>query len=161
MITKLKLWTTLHWTIVVFFLHVNWCSAASKYLLIVLRMFIHYLILLFRINPFSFFFALLLSRVTRTSRSLRACLHLTQKRWKLPVLQIQASSMKLRAHAFLFLVFHRIKWVVKTNFYYNDFNIQIRRFLTELVESKSRGKYSPIIIRIGTNTAFLAFSLGV
>ena len=88
---------------------------------------------------FHFFFALLLSRVTRTSRSLRACLHLTQKRWKLPVLQIQASSMKLRAHAFLFLVFLRIKWVVKTNFYYNDFNIQIRRFLTELVESKSRG----------------------
>ena len=51
-----------------------------------------------------FFFSLLLSR------SLRACLRLTEKRWKItPVLQIQASSMKLRVHAFLFLVFFLIK----------------------------------------------------
>ena len=51
-----------------------------------------------------FFFSLLLSR------SPRACLRLTEKRWKItPVLQIQASSMKLRVHAFLFLVFLHIK----------------------------------------------------
>ena len=43
------------------------------------------------------------------SRSPRACLRLTEKRWKIaPVLQIQASSMKLRAHGFLFLVFLHI-----------------------------------------------------
>ena len=52
-----------------------------------------------------FFFPLLLSSVTRTSRSLPACLRLTEKRWEIaPVLQIQASSMKLRVHGFLFLV---------------------------------------------------------
>ena len=40
------------------------------------------------------------------SRPLRACLRLTEKRWKItPVLQIQASSMKVRVHGFLFLVF--------------------------------------------------------
>ena len=51
-----------------------------------------------------FFFSLLLSR------SPRACLRLTEKRWKItPVLQIHASSMKLRVHAFLFLVFLHIK----------------------------------------------------
>ena len=44
------------------------------------------------------------------SRLLRACLRLTKKRWKItPVLQIQASSMNLRVHAFLFLVFVHIK----------------------------------------------------
>ena len=43
------------------------------------------------------------------SRSPRACLRLTEKRWKIaPVLQIQASSMKLRVHGFLFLVFLHI-----------------------------------------------------
>ena len=43
------------------------------------------------------------------SRSLRACLRLTAKRWKIaPVLQIQAFSMKLRVHGFLFLVFLHI-----------------------------------------------------
>ena len=57
-----------------------------------------------------FFFSLLLSSVTRTSRSLCACLRLTEKRWKIaPVLQIQASSMKLMVHGFLFLVFLHIK----------------------------------------------------
>ena len=57
-----------------------------------------------------FFFSLLLSSVTRTSWSLCACLRLTEKRWKIaPVLQIQASSMKLRVHGFLFLVFLHIK----------------------------------------------------
>ena len=51
-----------------------------------------------------FFFSLLLSRL------LRACLRLTEKRWKItPVLQIQASSMKLRVHGFFFLVFLHIK----------------------------------------------------
>ena len=44
------------------------------------------------------------------TRSPRACLRLTEKRWKIaPVLQIQASSMKLRVHGFLFLVFLHIK----------------------------------------------------
>ena len=41
--------------------------------------------------------------------SLRASLRLTEKRWKIaPVLQIQASSMKLRVYGFLFLVFLHI-----------------------------------------------------
>ena len=126
------------------FFHVNWCSTVCKYLLIVLRMFIHSLILLLKINPiiyyinpnflsyslfskcFSWFFYLCVHRGTgdlcflffftpplaRDSLSclLRACLRLTEKRWKItPVLQIQASSMKLRVHAFLFLVFLHIK----------------------------------------------------
>ena len=44
------------------------------------------------------------------SRSLRACLRLTEKRRKIaPVLQIQASSKKLKVHGFLFLVFLHIK----------------------------------------------------
>ena len=56
------------------------------------------------VQVFCVFFSLLLSR------SLRACLRLTEKRWKItPVLQIQASLMKLRVHAFLFLVFLYIK----------------------------------------------------
>ena len=55
-------------------------------------------------------FCFLLSSVSRISRSLHACLRLTKKRWKIgPVLQIQASSMKLRVHGFLFLVFLHIK----------------------------------------------------
>ena len=101
-----------------------------------------------------FFFPLLLSSVTRTSRSLPACLRLTEKRWKIaPVLQIQASSMKLRVHGFLFLVFSVSKRMVKTKFFYYHINIQIRRFFSELVKSESCGKYRLIIIRIGTNTA--------
>ena len=109
------------------------------------------------------FFSLLLSSVTRTSRSLCACLRLTEKRWKIaPVLQIQASSMKLRVHGFLFLVFLHIKTDGKNKpFFYNDINIQIRRFFSDLAESKSCGKHCLIIIRIGTNTAFLVFSLGI
>ena len=60
-------------------------------------------------SPGHRFFSLL-SSVTRASRSLHACLRLTEKRWKVaPVLQIQASSMKLRVHGFLFLVFLHIK----------------------------------------------------
>ena len=44
------------------------------------------------------------------SRSSRACLRLTEKRWKIaPVLQIQASSMKLKVNSFLFLVFLHIE----------------------------------------------------
>ena len=110
-----------------------------------------------------FFFSLLLSSVTRTSLSLHACLRLTEKRWKIaPVLQIQASSMKLRVHGFLFLVFLHIKTDGKNKlFFYDDINIQIRRFSSELVESKSCGKYCLIIIRIGMHTALLAFSLGM
>ena len=94
------------------------------------------------------------------SRSPRACLRLTEKRWKIaPVLQIQASSMKLRVHGFLFLVFLHIKTDGKNKlFFYNHINIQIRRFFSELVDSKSYGKYCPMIIQIGTNTALLAFS---
>ena len=125
------------------FFHINWCSTVCKYLLIVLRMFIHSLILLLKINPiiyynnpnfpnyslfskyFSWFFYLGVHRGTGVlcfffftpplardslSRLLRACLRLTEKRWKIaPVLQIQASSMKLRIHGFLFLVFLHIK----------------------------------------------------
>ena len=49
----------------------------------------------------------------------------------------------------------------KQTFFYNHMNTQIRRFFSELVESKSWGKYCLIIIRIGTNTALLAFSLGL
>ena len=56
-----------------------------------------------------FFFTPPLARDS-LSRSPRACLRLTEKRWKItPVLQIQASSMKLRVHGFLFLVFLHIK----------------------------------------------------
>ena len=97
------------------------------------------------------------------SRSPRVCPCLTEKRWKIaPVLQILASSMKLRVHGFLFLVFLHIKTDGKNKlFFYNHINIQIRRFFSELVESKSCGKYCLIIIRIGTNTAFLAFFLGM
>ena len=79
---------------------------------------------------FALFFSLLPLSVTRTSRSLRACLRLIEKRWKIaPVLQIQASSMKLRVHGFLFLVFFYIKTDGKNKpFFYNDINIQIRSF---------------------------------
>ena len=109
-----------------------------------------------------FFFTPPLARDS-TSHSLSACLRLTEKRWKIaPFLQIQASSMKLRIHGFLFLVFLHIKTDGKNKlFFYNHINIQIRRFFSELVESKSCGKYCLIIIRIGTNTALLAFSLGM
>ena len=55
------------------------------------------------------FFALLLSSVTRTWRSPCACHRLTKNAEKLPVLQIQASSMKLMVHGFLFLVFLHMK----------------------------------------------------
>ena len=107
------------------------------------------------------FFSLLFSSVTRTLRSPRACLRLTKTAEKLPVLQIQASSMKLRVYGFLFLVFLYIKTEGKNNFFYDDVNIQVRRFFTELVESKSCGKYCLIITQIRTNTAFLAFFPGV
>ena len=44
------------------------------------------------------------------SRSPRTCLRFTEKRWKIaPVLQNQASLMKLRVHGFLLLVFLHIK----------------------------------------------------
>ena len=91
------------------------------------------------------------------SRSLRACLRLTEKRWKIaPVLQIQAFSMKLRVHRFFFLVFLHIKTDCKNKlFFYKHINIQIRRFFSELVESESCGKYCLIMIRIGMNTALL------
>ena len=70
--------------------------------------------------------------------------------------------MKLRVYGFLFLVFLHIKTDGKNKlFFYSDINIQIRRFFSELVESKSCGKYCLIIIRIGTNTALLAFFLGM
>ena len=79
-----------------------------------------------------------------------------------PVLQIQASSMKLRVHCFFFLVFLHIQTDDKNKlFFYNHINIQIRRFFSELVESNSLGKYSLIMIRIGMNTALLALSLGM
>ena len=80
---------------------------------------------------------------------------------KLPVLQIQASSVKIRVRGFLFLVSLHIKTDGKTNFFYYDINMQIRRFLTELVESRGCEKYCLIITQIWKNTALLAFSLGV
>ena len=105
-----------------------------KYLLTVLRMFIHSLILILIISlaihysqkvfrGFSilvcigvqvffrgfFFFSPPLARDS-LSHSPRACLRSTEKRWKIAfVLQIQASSMKLRVHCLLFLVFLYIK----------------------------------------------------
>ena len=111
---------------------------------------------------FFFFFSPPLARDS-LSHSPRACLRSTEKRWKIAfVLQIQASSMKLRVHGFLFLVFLHIKTDGKNKFFYHKhINIQIRRFFSESVESKSCGKYCLIIIRIGTNTALLAFSLGM
>ena len=92
-----------------------------------------------------------------------ACLRLTEKRWKIaPLGQIQASSMKLIVHGFLFLVFLHIKMDGKNKLYfYNHINIQIRKFFSELVESKSLGKYCLIMIRIGMSTAVLALSLGM
>ena len=97
------------------------------------------------------------------SRSPRACLRLTEKRWKIaPLRQIQASSMKLRIHGFFFLVFLHIQTDGNNKlFFYNHINIKIRRFFSELVESNSLGKYSLIMIRIGMNTALLALSLGM
>ena len=58
------------------------------------------------------------------------------------------------------LFLYRNGWL-KQIFVYNDINIQIRRFFSELVEIKSCGKYCLIIIRIGINTALLAFFLGM
>ena len=52
------------------------------------------------------------------------------------------------------------KWSKQT-FFYNDINIQIKRFFSKLVESKSCEKYCLKIIRIETNTAFLAFLVGM
>ena len=53
------------------------------------------------------------------SRSPCACLRLTGKRWKIaPLRQIQASSMKLIDHGFLFLVFLHIKRDGKKNFFF-------------------------------------------
>ena len=62
-----------------------------------------------------------------------------------------------------FLVFLHIRTDGKNKlfFFYNDNNIQIRRLFSELVESKSCGRPCLIIIRIETNTASLAFSLGM
>ena len=55
------------------------------------------------------FFTLPLAR-DPLSPSPRAYLRLTEKGWKIaPVLQIQASSMKLRVHGFLFIVFLHTK----------------------------------------------------
>ena len=56
-----------------------------------------------------FFFTPPLARDS-LSHSPRTCLRFTEKRWKIaPVLQNQASLMKLRVHGFLFLVFLHIK----------------------------------------------------
>ena len=78
---------------------------------------------------FFFFFTPPLAR-DPLSRTPRTCLRLTEKRWKIaPVLQIQASSMKLRVHGFLFLVFLHIKTDGKNKFFYHKhINIQKRRF---------------------------------
>ena len=52
----------------------------------------------------------------------------------------------------------RFRVRLKQTFFYNDINIQIGKFFSELVESKSCGKYYLITIRIGTNTALLCYS---
>ena len=65
-----------------------------------------------------FFFTPPLARDS-LSRPLRTCLRLTEKRWKIThVPQIQASSMKLRVHAFLFLVFVHIKTNGQNNLFF-------------------------------------------
>ena len=57
----------------------------------------------------NFFFTPPLARDS-LSRSPRTYICSTEKHWRIaPVLQIQASSIKLRVHGFLFLVFLRIK----------------------------------------------------
>ena len=93
---------------------------------------------------FVFFFGLLLSR------SLRACLRITEKRWKIgPVLQIQAFSMKLWVRGFLFLVFHHIKTDDKNKFFsITTSTLRKGGFFSELFESKSCGKCCLIIIRV-------------
>ena len=97
------------------------------------------------------------------SRFPRPCLRLTEKHWKIaPVLQIQTSSMKLRVRGCLFLVFLHIKTDGENKLpFCSHIHIQIRRFFSELVKSESCEKYCLIIIRIGTNTALVAFSLGM
>ena len=142
----------------------------SIWILIITSLAIHYFqnvfrgfsILVYRCLIAVLFFTLPHARDS-LSRSPAAYIRLTEKRWKIaPVLQIQASSMKLRIHGSLFLVFLHIKMDYKNKlFFYNHTNIQIRRFLSELVESKNCGKDCLIIIRIGTNTALLAFTLGM
>ena len=63
---------------------------------------------------------------------------------------------------FPFLVFFHIKTDGKNKVsFYNDINIQIKRFFSELVESKSYGKHCLMVIQVRTNTALLAFSLGM
>ena len=96
------------------------------------------------------------------SRSPRGCLRVTEERWEIaPVLQIQASSMKRKVHGFLFLVFLSIKTDGKNKLFFNNpINIQIRRFFSELVESKSCGKYCLIIIRLRTIHSFTGLFLG-
>ena len=80
-------------------------------ILIITSLAIHYSQNVFR--GFSNFFTPHLAR-DPLSRSPRACLRLTEKRWKIaPVLQIQASSMKLRVSSFL--SFFISKRMVKTN----------------------------------------------
>ena len=83
-----KLFTILKMFFVVFYLVVHWGTGVFLWF---------------------FFFTPPLAR-DLTSRSLRACLRLTEKRWKIaPVLLIQASSIKLRIHGFPFLVFLHMK----------------------------------------------------
>ena len=108
-------------------------------------------------------FLLLLSHKTRSRARLVLASVWPKNAEKIaPVLQIQASTMKLRVHCFFFLVFLHIQTDDKNKlFFYNHINIQIRRFFSELVESNSLGKYSLIMIRIGMNTALLALSLGM
>ena len=160
-----------------------------KNLLIVLRMFNHSLILILIITSLAihysqnvfrgfsilvcigvqvffrgfFFFSLLLSRVSHSRTRLALASVRPKNAEKLRL--FYRSRPPQWNYGFIvssFLSFFISKRMVKTNFFfYKYINIQIRRFFSELVESKSCGKYCLIIIRIGTNTALLAFSLGM
>ena len=56
-----------------------------------------------------FFFALLLSHVTRSSQSLRACLRLTQNRWKTACSADPGLLNETKGSCFLFVFFPHIK----------------------------------------------------
>ena len=110
-----------------------------------------------------FYFLLLLSHVTRSLPRLALTSVWPKKVEKLPLF-CRSRPLQWNTYfmVFSFLAFFISKRMVKTNFFFNyHINIPMRRFFSELVESKSCGKYCSIIIRIGTNTALLAFSLGM
>ena len=110
-----------------------------------------------------FFFSLLLSRVTRPpARFVLASVWPKNAEKSRLFCKSRPPQWNNGFMVSSFLSFFISERMVKTNFFfYNDNNIQIRKFFSELVESKRYGKPCLIIIRIETNTAFLAFSLGM